>query len=389
MGAVGINGDFLATCGMMGDVSDRRRVQIAGAAFGVLVAVGLVMPGAYIVESAGPALDVSGEFNGVNLLSIKGTETYDSDTSFYMTTVSAAGTSDFGVTGAQALFSILSTEQQLIPVRAMYSKSESAADVDERNAAQMSSSQDSGTVAGLEAAGYTVPMTLTVTGAAEDTSAADVFKAGDVVRTITVGSTTTDVTTFSDLSGVLGTIDPGTTVTIGVDRDGTEESLSVTTIAYEPDSTGWTHAGSQLGIYLETSDIEFPVDVTYGIENIGGPSAGSMFALAIYDKLTDGSLGGDNKIAGTGTMSFSGEIGAIGGIQHKMRGAASQGAEYFLAPAVNCGEVVGHEPSGMQVFAVRTLDESISTVKAIAAGDTSQLTTCEMVMEDSGTSSAS
>ncbi|MCF2706596.1 pdz/dhr/glgf protein [Arcanobacterium haemolyticum] len=356
-----------------------NRTRVAGCSFGVLLAVGLLLPGAYMVEDAGPALEVSGAYEGTELLTISGAPTYASETDLYMTTVSAVGNADSGVTGAQALIALLSKEQQLIPVRAMYTKQETASQVDEQNAQAMASSQDSCTVAGLEAAGYAVPMKLTVSGVEDGTSAADVFQKGDVLSSITVNGTMTPVTSFSALSSVLAHVEGGAQVTVGVQREGVDVSFDVTTKSYEPDETGWVRPGSQLGIYLDVSDIQFPVDVTYGIKDVGGPSAGSMFALAIYDKLTDGSLGGANKIAGTGTMSYNGLIGPIGGITHKMAGAAAQGATYFLAPALNCAETIGYVPEGMDVFAVRTLQDSIDAAKAIAAGQTGDLLTCEQV----------
>lgn len=361
-------------------VSKQGHAKKYGIAFGMLAAIGLIVPGSYLVESAGPALDITKSYDDVELVKISGAPTYPSETNFYMTTVSVFGSPDMGVTGAQAVFSLVSPNQQLIPLRAMYPKSKSSEQVKEENAVAMTNSQDSGTVAGLEAAGLKVSMKLTVSGAAKGSPAAEVFEKGDVIRSITAGGVETSVESFSDLSSVLFTVAPKTDVTIGVLRDGVATSLSVQTLPYEPDSTGFVHEGSQLGIFIQTSDISFPADVTYGVKDIGGPSAGSMFALAIYDRLTDGSLGGNNSIAGTGTMSYNGDIGPIGGIRHKMHGAAEQGATYFLAPAVNCNEVVGNVPKGMKVFAVRNLDESIAASKAIGAGKTQDLNTCEQVL---------
>ena len=102
-----------------------------------------------------------------------------------------------------------------------------------------------------------------------------------------------------------------------------------------------------------------------------------MFALEIYDQLTEGSLGGDNVIAGTGTVDSLGDIGPIGGIEHKLIGARNAGATYFLAPVENCDEVIGNEVDGMQIIAVDTLDDSVEALDAIKAGDTGHLPTCE------------
>lgn len=360
----------------MGIVLHQRRLQISGGIFSLCTAVGLALPGSFLMQEAGPALDVTGDLDGVQLLKISGADTYPTETELFMTTVSSFGNAEMGVPGALALGALVSRDQQLVPVRAMYSRQESSQDVEERNAAMMTSSQDSGTVAGLQAAGYAVPMTLTVSGVSEDSPAEGKFEKGDILTSITVGTTTTPITTFSDLSGVLFSVDSGTSVTLGFTRDGESKDATLQTQAYEADSTGWVHPGSRLGLYIASSNLAFPVDVSYGVKDVGGPSAGSMFALAIYDKLTDGSLGGTHRIAGTGTMSYNGDIGPIGGIPHKLVGASEEGAEYFLAPAENCAETVGYEPEGMQIFAVRNLDEAIEAAKAIGDGDTSGLETC-------------
>ncbi len=338
------------------------------------------MPGSYLVEAAGPALDISEGVSGEKLLQISGATTYPSHTKLYMTTVSAFGTASAGVSGAQALYALLDSEQELVPVRALYSPEETASQVERRNAQAMVSSQDSGTVAGLEAAGYTTTMTLRVEGTQKSGPAEGKLVAGDRLTWVHVGETRTEISSFASLSQLLAATPPGTQVEVGFEREGSPHSALVTTAAYEADATGWVRPGSQLGIFLAVSDVNLPINVTYGIENVGGPSAGSMFALAIYDRLTEGSLGGDAKIAGTGTMSYNGMVGAIGGITHKMVGAARSGARYFLAPALNCSEVVGNVPGGMSVFAVRTIEDSIAATRAIGVGDTSKLTTCEQVV---------
>jgi PDZ domain-containing protein len=124
-------------------------------------------------------------------------------------------------------------------------------------------------------------------------------------------------------------------------------------------------------------DYEFPIDVRIQLENVGGPSAGMMFALGIIDKLTPGALNGGEVIAGTGTITATGEVGPIGGIRQKMYGAVGAGAEWFLSPVDNCNEVTGHIPDGLTVFSVETLDDALAVLDAIESGqDTSGLPSC-------------
>jgi len=131
-----------------------------------------------------------------------------------------------------------------------------------------------------------------------------------------------------------------------------------------------------LCIYLSV-DPSLPVTISVNIEGVGGPSAGMMFSLGIIDRLTPGDMTGGNAIAGTGTMSFDGQVGAIGGIQQKMWGAKKDGAEWFLAPRDNCSEVVGHVPDGLRVVSVSTLAEATTAVSSIAEGTGDTLPTCQ------------
>ncbi|BDZ44552.1 S16 family serine protease [Naasia aerilata] len=122
---------------------------------------------------------------------------------------------------------------------------------------------------------------------------------------------------------------------------------------------------------------DFPFDVQIELPNVGGPSAGMMFALGIYDKLTPGALTGGERVAGTGTIDAEGAVGPIGGIRQKLYGAERAGADWFLAPEANCNEVVGHVPDGLRVVKVATLQDSIDALEAIGSGSgTSGLPTC-------------
>jgi PDZ domain-containing protein len=113
---------------------------------------------------------------------------------------------------------------------------------------------------------------------------------------------------------------------------------------------------------------KFPFTVKISIGDIGGPSAGTMFALAIIDKLTTDDLTGGKFIAGTGEITPDGQVQAIGGIQQKMIGARNAGATIFLAPASNCGDVKGAVPSGLRIVKVSTLSQAVSDLEAIKAG---------------------
>ncbi|MDD6461682.1 MAG: Lon protease [Bifidobacteriaceae bacterium] len=131
------------------------------------------------------------------------------------------------------------------------------------------------------------------------------------------------------------------------------------------------------------------VHITVTPGDVGGPSAGLMYTLGIIDKLTPQSESGGLTIAGTGTMESDGTVGAIGGIRQKMIGAKRDGATWFLAPATNCDEVVGHVPDGMRDVAVANLDEAYQALVAIGSGDTDGLQQCTAQIYEQATAAAS
>ena len=118
------------------------------------------------------------------------------------------------------------------------------------------------------------------------------------------------------------------------------------------------------------------VKVSMHIDDIGGPSAGMMYTLGVIDKLTEQDESGGKTIAGTGTIDKDGNVGAIGGIRLKMIGAKRDGATWFLAPASNCDEVVGHVPEGLTDVKVSNIDEAYQALVAIGSGNTQGLEHC-------------
>ena len=247
---------------------------------------------------------------------------------------------------------------------------QSAEQVEETGKAQMTASQDSAVIAALIETGMATAMRLTVTEVTEQQDSTEV-QVDDVLETIAPeGGETTTITSFSQLRELMSTIAEGTRVTLGVRRGEQQVSVALTTIAPQKGTSG-----SLLGLSLKIS-VDSPVEASFGLSDVGGPSAGMMFALGVVDKITPGALTGNKDIAGTGTINMDGQVGPIGGIQQKIAGAHGAGSKFFLAPASNCDEVKGHEPEGMQVFAVSTLHEAVTATEAIASGNTSGLATC-------------
>ena len=117
-----------------------------------------------------------------------------------------------------------------------------------------------------------------------------------------------------------------------------------------------------------TGQYKFPFTVNISVGDIGGPSAGMMFALGIIDKLTGLNLTGGRFIAGTGEITQGGQVEAIGGIQQKMVGARDAGATIFLTPASNCSDTTGAVPAGLRLVKVSTLSQAMTYLEDIKAG---------------------
>ncbi|MCL3859847.1 S16 family serine protease [Actinotalea sp. K2] len=341
-------------------------LSVATVSTALLVAVAMILPVPYAVSSPGPTRDTLGEHEGSPLITIEGVPTYESTGELRLTTVSVAGGPAYPVTLSGLVRGWLDPARAVRPVEEVFSPDESRDAIDARNVAAMVSSQEYATVAALEELGYEVPTVLRVGDTVEGTGADGVLRAEDVIVEIEgVG-----VPSFSVLSEQMDAVDPGATITVAVDRDGARHELEVTTVEDE--------GRALLGVLIDPQ-FELPVDVTIDIDSIGGPSAGSMFALGIIDLLTEEDEANGVAIAGTGTIDLSGRIGAIGGIRQKLHGATRDGATWFLAPSGNCDEVVGHIPDGLSVTPVATLAQARAAVEAIGAGEGADLPTCDQL----------
>ena len=180
-----------------------------------------------------------------------------------------------------------------------------------------------------------------------------------------------DVTAVSDAIQKTG---PGKKATFVVRRDGTSRTVSVTAEESD-DEKGRAVVGIEIG-----TGYDFPFDVDVNLdENIGGPSAGLVFSLAVYDTLTPGALTGGHDIAGTGTIDGAGTVGPIGGIQQKIVAAADAGAEIFLVPPANCKAALGAKVDEDEIRLVKapTLHSAVKSLEAYAADENADLPSCE------------
>ncbi|MEU3335248.1 YlbL family protein [Streptomyces sp. NPDC002144] len=122
--------------------------------------------------------------------------------------------------------------------------------------------------------------------------------------------------------------------------------------------------------YLDLSAKD--VKVTLRLADVGGPSAGLLFTLGIIDKLDGNGSGGDltggRTVAGTGTISGDGKVGAVGGVALKTQAARRDGATVFLVPKDECGDAKSELPKGLRLVPVTTLKGAVSSLVALEGG---------------------
>jgi PDZ domain-containing protein len=353
----------------------RRRGGVTGWLLLTIALVGVtivaLVPAPYVIEQPGPVYDTLGEVRigdeTVPMIDIPDEKTYPTSGTLDMLTVSVTGNRDNLPNWLEIASAYFDPSRAVVPVDDIYPPGISVEESNQQGAVEMANSQKEAIAAALTELGYQFPSKLTVVEAQDGFPAAGVLEANDVILTV-------NGETFADVTGLRAEIAANgidTPAVFEIERAGEAMTVEVTPVLSE---------GSEptpiIGI-LVGGDYEFPIDVKIQLDNVGGPSAGQMFARGIIDKLTPGKLNGGEDVAGTGTITATGDIGAIGGIRQKLYGARDSGAEWFLAPESNCAEVTGHIPAGLTVFAVKTLDESIAALEAIASGaGTGDLPTC-------------
>lgn len=347
---------------------DRRVVAlfVSGGFSFLLLFVFFALPAPYVIESPGPTYNVLAKVQGRPLIEVVGRETYPTTGELNLVTVSMAGVPGLNSLNAvNVVAAWLNSQQVVVPSVFLYPPQITGQEVEEANRLQMVSSQNNAVAAALKFLDIPYSLSFTVEDFSESLAAGEVFEVGDVLVSV-AGEKFFDLAEFRQMLAAAGV---GSVVNVTVLRDGVEVVVSI--------KVGENDLGEpSLGLLLSAGYV-FPFEVNILLDNVGGPSAGMMFALGIIDMLSEDDLVQGQNIAGTGTISVNGEVGSIGGIVQKMIGAKANGSDWFLSPVSNCDEVVGNIPAGLRVFKVGTLGEAYEVVKRIGANvDLDSLPVC-------------
>lgn len=338
-----------------------------------LLAVALLLPVPFVRISPGPTFNVIGTDDGREVIEIEGTRTYPATGALDMTTVLEAGGPRGGLTFIRALTSWLDPTDAVVPRELLFPDDVTGEEVRQRQAALFSTSSSHAVSAAMDYLGEPVSAAVVVTAVYGDTPAEGLLEVrdevvavdgepvtstGDVVEAVRSKPIGSELE-FTVRRVAMGDTDEGA----GTSDTGPSELTVRVTTADNPDAPGTAYIGIGLGP-LYTAD--FPISFT--LDDVGGPSAGLMFAMGIIAKLSPVDLTAGQHVAGTGTITPDGKVGRIGGIRQKLAGAREAGASLFLMPADHCAEAAGHVPDGLTVTPVATLSEAVAAVEGFVAG---------------------
>ncbi|WP_198658994.1 PDZ domain-containing protein [Nocardiopsis sp. FIRDI 009] len=348
-----------------------RRVLTLVVALVLLVGLALGslhLPMPYIVATPGVTVNTVGEFEDGPVIRIEGAESYEHDGALSMVTIQYAGGPQRRLSALEVLTAWLSPSNAVMPEELLFPADRTPEEVSERQTVQMNDSQTDATAAALGQLGIGYEAVPVVADTVEDMPADGLVQAGDVIVEIDGEPVPTDTGDGERAVGSAAVVDavsarePGDVVEMVLDRDGETVEVEITT-AEGQDGT------AAVGILI-TDDTEFPIDVEISVGDIGGPSAGMMFALGIMDRLSEESLTGGARVAGSGTISADGQVGGISGIPQKMVSARRDGAEYFLVAADSCDQVADSAAYGeLEVVRVETLDDAVDALETIRTGE--------------------
>jgi len=329
---------------------------VAGVAVVIAAVVAAVLPVPYVILSPGPTLNTLGKApGGQPIIQIQGHRVHPVAGHLNMVTVNFQGGPGDEINIFTALRAWLSSQNAVVPQTEVFGSGQTPQQVQQQDTQQMASSQETATAAALTELRIPFKTQAQVVSTEPKLPAAGVLKPGDLITRVNG----TPITSLAVLTARIGAIGAGHRLQLTVIRNGKTEHLSLTTAKIQ--------GRPVIGVVVQPR-YQFPFGVTIRVGNIGGPSAGLMFALGIIDKVGSVNLTGGRFIAGTGEITTNGTVLPIGGIQQKMAGARAKGATVFLVPAANCADAAGAVPAGMRLVKVSTLAGAVGELQALNAG---------------------
>jgi PDZ domain-containing protein len=339
---------------------------VSALAFICMAVLLVIVPVPYVSWTPGGTRDTLGNVGNEPMIKVQGIDTYPTTGRLDMTIV-AITPADARLSLPQALLAYWLPYRDTLPRDAVYAPGKSAEEVENEDADMMETAQDDAVVAALRAAGQPVAEMPAIFSVTVGGPAHKLLLPGDLVVSVD-GITTPDVDAVAEQ---IRSQRIGEKVRFVVIRDKVQTDVTVTTV----ESTVQSNV-PVVGISLATG-YRYNPEISFDLgQQIGGPSAGLVFALAIFDKITDGPLLASRHFAGTGKITPNGDVQGIGGIQEKISAAQKAGAVGFFVPAANCRDLEGVDTT-MALIKVATLQDAIESVERLnMSGDPTTLPHC-------------
>jgi PDZ domain-containing protein len=333
----------------------------------LLLVLAAFAPLPYSVYSPGPTFDIlAKDGNEAEIVQVAGHKVYRDDGQIRFTTVQ---TSPRGKKKSlfEALGAWLDPDEAVIPYDIAHPPNQTAEDEERDGAVSMITSQDIAVATALRELDYEVPSVVQVAFVADDGAAFGKLQ----VRDKLIEADGKPVRGSQDVVDAVEKHGQGDPVSLLIERNHKRMTIEIEPVETTVEGVKAPRIGISLGI-----GYDFPFDVSVKVDpSIGGPSAGLMFSLAIYDTLTPGSLTDGETVAGTGELFDDGTVGPIGGIAQKIAGAEDAGAELFFVPEANCDDVDGLDPD-LTLVKAGTMHESLEALQAWADDRDADLPSC-------------
>ena len=200
---------------------------------------------------------------------------------------------------------------------------------------------------------------VSVVGLLDDSPVKEKLKKGDLLNSIN----NKEIRSTTEFISTLRTFSIGETISIGLLRDIDGELVQMyveTTLIEHVEYEGEPMVGFLATTVNERFDFPFEIDIKTG--NVGGPSAGLMMALNVYNNLIPEDITNTMVVAGTGTIEIDGSVGPVGGIKQKIIAAKRAGAELILVPLANFEEAKPFETDKTAIVAVDSFEQALSVI---------------------------
>jgi PDZ domain-containing protein len=343
--------------------------KFVGSALVILSIISLLLlPVPFIKIAPGPLFNTVGKVNKIEIINISGVKTYESKGELNFTTVSETGGPYGRLALVDAVSSWLSPTEAVVPAADLYPENLDPELIKKENAKAFTSSQTNAIAAALTYLKIPVEATVVIESVVVGSASDGIIEPGDLILEVdeNIIKTSADVVKFVQQKK------PKDEISIKLNRSNVEKIVKVVAQELKSDITK-----ASIGVSIGPG-IQPPYDFKFGVQAVGGPSAGLMLSLGILDELTPDDLTKGKIIAGTGTINYLGEVGPIGGIRQKLAGAHKAGAQIFLAPIDNCVEIKASDYKGMPIIAVRNFADAVIAINVFTRGASlSELDNCQ------------